>query len=101
MNHPEVIALVSCVKSKKAGRHRAKDLYKSALFKYMRKYAECHADRWFILSAKYGLVVPETILEAYEQTLNGASVADRRKWADEVYAQMRRVGLLHEGVSFL
>lgn len=43
---------------------------------------------WFILSAKYGLVSPDTVIPPYEQTLNTMGVADRRAWADNVKKQM-------------
>ena len=97
----KTIALVSCVKKKKAVRCPAQDLYDSDLFRKMRCYAKQHSDRWFILSAKYGLLSPETEIEPYERTLNTMRVHDRREWADKVYAQMREHGLLHSGVSFL
>ena len=101
MSQQETIALVSCVKSKVVGPCPAKDLYRSALFRYMRAYAEDHADRWFILSAKFGLVAPDVVMESYEQTLNGASISVRRAWADRVAGQMREQRILRPGVSFL
>ncbi len=78
----ETIALVSCVKKKRAARCPAQDLYDSDLFRKMRCYAKQHSDRWFILSAKYGLLSPETEIEPYEQTLNNMRIRDRREWAD-------------------
>lgn len=48
------VALVSCVKTKRDTPHPAKDLYTSPLFKGLRRYAEAHADTWFILSAEFG-----------------------------------------------
>ena len=97
----ETIALVSCVKRKTAGQCAAKDLYTSALFRYQRAYAEKHADRWFILSAKYGLIHPDAVIEPYEQTLTGASVATRREWARRVFGQMESAGLTNERKRFL
>lgn len=97
----ETIALVSCVKKKQAVRCPAQDLYDSDLFRKMKCYAQQHSDRWFILSAKYGLLSPETEIEPYEQTLNNMRIRDRREWGDRVYAQMQAHGLLHSGVSFL
>lgn len=97
----ETIALVSCVKKKRAVRCPAQDLYDSDLFRKMKCYAQQHSDRWFILSAKYGLLSPETVIAAYEQTLNTMRAHDRREWAKKLHAQMREHGLLHSGVSFL
>ncbi len=101
--HPpdETIALVSCVKSKAASPRAAKDLYTSALFRYQRAYAERHADRWFIISAKYGLIHPDAVIDPYEQTLSGAPVAARREWARRVFQQMESAGLTAECKTFL
>lgn len=101
MNRRETIALVSCVKSKALDPCAAKGLYTSALFRYMRAYAERHADRWFILSAKHGLVDPESTIFAYERTLNNMSARLRREWAQRVYEQMDEAGLLRGDTRFL
>ncbi len=95
------IALVSCVKSKKAQASPARDLYTSALFRKMRAYAERNADRWYILSAKYGLVHPDSMIEPYELTLKTMSRAERRNWADNTHGQMAGQGLLQPGTRFL
>lgn len=87
------IALVGCVKTKRAGRHPARDLYQGNLFLYSRQYAERHAARWFILSAKYGLVDPLESVEPYEETLKGRGKLAKAEWAERVFAQMRDIGL--------
>lgn len=53
------ITLVGCVKSKLKTPAKARDLYTSSYFAKMRDYAERVAGRWFILSAKHGLVSPD------------------------------------------
>ncbi|MFQ5413062.1 MAG: DUF6884 domain-containing protein [Phycisphaerae bacterium] len=97
----ETIALVSCVKKKRRGPCAAGDLYVSPLFCFMRSYAERHADRWFILSAKYGLLEPDARVTHYEQTLNDMPSRARRAWAERVLADMRAAGLLHAGAAFV
>jgi hypothetical protein len=78
------VALVSCVKAKRSVSSPARDLYTSALFRAMRRYAEAQADAWFILSAEHGLVHPEQVLDPYERTLNKMTTAERRVWAQRV-----------------
>ncbi len=89
MPRTRTIVLVSCVKSKRTRTSKAKDLYESTLFKAQRAFAETFGDRWFILSAKYGLVDPEREIELYEETLKGAPVGRKRKWSTEVFAQLK------------
>lgn len=81
--------LVSCVSKKLEVAAEAKDLYVSALFLKARAYVENRDERWFILSAKYGLVHPEQVIEPYNLTLNSMGVADRRLWSERVMAQIQ------------
>lgn len=85
------IALVSCVKSKLLEPSPARDLYTSTLFRGLRRYAEQHADRWYILSAEHGLLDPEKVVAPYERTLNNMGKADRLKWAARVQQQLAGV----------
>ena len=88
------IVLVSCVSKKNRGTHKAKDLYASPLFRKAYEYAESlNPDKIFILSAKYHLLDPETIVEDYNKTLNTFSAADRKEWANVVLEQMSKVGI--------
>src|SRR5690606_27502820 len=64
------------------------DLYVSDWFSKARRYVESKGAPWFVLSARYGLVAPEDVIEPYELTLNTMGVADRRRWADRVLAQL-------------
>jgi hypothetical protein len=79
-----VIALVSCVARKHAVPCAARDLYVSPLFRAARRYAEAHAERWFILSAEHGLVLPDEPLDPYDLTLNTMAREHRKRWADRV-----------------
>ena len=62
----KTLVIVTCVKEKQSGFHKAKDLYISDLFKKMRNYAEIYNYDWRIISAKLGLIDPEDIIESYE-----------------------------------
>lgn len=85
------VALVSCVKTKRAEASPAGDLYTSPLFVGMRSYAKHHADTWYILSAKHGLLRPDEMVEPYEMTLKKMKKADRNAWADRVQHQLLAV----------
>jgi hypothetical protein len=75
------IALVACVRSKCAKPAAAAQLYNSPWFRKAWAYAEQNADPWYILSAKYGVVSPDDILEPYDESLIGAAASERRTWA--------------------
>ena len=85
------IVLVSCVKSKRGEPCRAGEMYTSALFHKMMAYAQrLKPKRIFILSAKYGLLSPDDMIEPYEQTLKTMKTAERRTWAQGVLSALRQ-----------
>ena len=66
------IVIIGCGKSKKSTAMTAENIYTSTLFSLSRKYAQLNSDRWFIVSAKHGLIAPDTVIEPYEQLLTGS-----------------------------
>lgn len=91
------IVLVGCVKSKQDHPAPAKDLYVSDLFRKARQYAEVSAERWYILSAKYGLVAPDEVIEPYELHLARVSASYRRQWGIAVANQLLAASGVLEG----
>lgn len=85
------VALVSCVKQKRETAVAARDLYLSQLFRGLRRYAEAHADCWYILSAEHGLVHPDDVIEPYERTLNKLPKQARLAWAERVQQQLTEI----------
>ena len=63
------VALVGCGKSKLAVPAPARELYTSNLFKLGYAFADATSDAVYIVSAFYGLVRPESILNPYERNL--------------------------------
>ncbi len=81
------VALVSCSASKLDRPAPARDLYSpSPLFRGASGWAEARELPWFVLSARYGLVDPDRVIEPYEQRLpaglQGRQV--RLRWAQGV-----------------
>ena len=87
----KTIVLISCVKTKLPQPAMAKDLYISDFFRKAYYYAELlKPDRILILSAKYGLLPSERIIEPYEMTLTEMNVAKRKEWSNEVLEELRK-----------
>lgn len=93
------IGLVSCTKSKREQATKPADLYmESAFFRKAREYVEANHEGWYILSAKHHLLDPDgPSIDPYDETLSGASVDKKRKWARTVYEQLQQEGLLADG----
>ncbi len=83
------VVLVACCGQKLTHPAPAKDLYQSDLFRKSRQWAEQNGDRWLILSAKYGVVHPDQVIEPYDEMLSDKSAADRRKWSEKVAGQLK------------
>jgi len=84
------LVLIGCVKTKLPGRHKAKDLFTSPLFAGRRRRAEATGMPWFILSAKYGLLSPDSDTDYYDVSLNSAGRAERRRWSARVLEQLKK-----------
>lgn len=95
-----MVGLVSCSKSKVELEHAvpARELYsqhpRSYMFRKSVEYVEARCDEWWVLSAKHGLVHPDTPLHYYDETLAGAPKRIRERWAAKVRDALRE---LYEG----
>lgn len=78
------ICLVSGSKSQMKTRALADRLYTSTLFQRASRYAVEKCDRWFILSARHGLVAPGQVIEPYDIGFNDLSDQERFEWAQNV-----------------
>lgn len=85
------IALVACVSKKMNTSMPARKLYCSDWFIKASRYAEQVAEEWYILSARYGLISPDQVINPYNETLNKMPVKQRRAWAQNVIADLRKV----------
>ena len=73
------IVLIACVSQKGKSKAKAKDLYKSALFKYSLAYAySIKPDKIFILSALHHLLDLEKEIETYDVTLSNIPLNKRK-----------------------
>lgn len=76
--------LVACAARKLDRAAPARDLYVSTLFRLARAVAEKTSDRWFVLSARHGLVDPGRVLRPYDLRLTQLSREARAAWAEGV-----------------
>lgn len=96
----ERIGLVGCVKTKRGARTPARDLYVSPLFRGRRRYVEATCGRWFVLSARHGLVRPDEVLTPYDETLTDRSTARRRAWATSVLESLDETVPDHRALTY-
>jgi len=84
--------LVSCAATKRRDACEAEKLYTSPLFEKASIFAAQKAralnGRWWILSARYGLLDPKAVIESYDETLNRMSIDERKRWATSVFKMM-------------
>lgn len=68
----------------------ARDAYTGTQFRVARRYAEAHGSTWFVLSAKYGFISPETLIENYDVAFS--------KLINGYYRPVEMAGQVSEGV---
>ena len=90
------IGFVSCVSQKRDRPCAAQDMYISPLFKKSRHLIELRTSRLFILSAKYGLLVPTQVIEPYEVTLKNMKRQQIDDWAALVRHQVQAIAYDHD-----
>lgn len=78
-------ALIPCSKAKAYHPCSAREMYwPSAQFRGAWRAAKVRGEEPLILSAKYGLLLPESVIAPYDETLKGQPAAVRSAWAWEV-----------------
>ncbi|HEX9088882.1 MAG TPA: hypothetical protein VF867_15295 [Arthrobacter sp.] len=84
------VGLVGCASQKLTRPAPARDLYVSQLFRKASAYAEATCDRWYVLSARHGLVHPDAVIEPYGMRLgtNDRTSPPIHTWAAGVRAQL-------------
>ncbi len=91
------IGFISCSSKKLNKKCCAKELYSpSTLFFYALKYCLINYDKTYILSAKYGLVELEDILEPYNLTLNKMNKEEINNWAQRTSFQIKEKLLISD-----
>jgi hypothetical protein len=97
------VVLISCVSTKLDHRAKAKDLYISPLFRMNYAYARSlNPDAIYILSAKYGLVHPDTEIDTYNETLNTMKATEVKDWALDVIDQTEgKIDFRNDEIIFL
>ena len=81
----KTVILIACGKDKKKEASKAKDLYQGSYFKKTLEYTYILSKQYkadiYILSAKYGLLELNTIINPYNFTLNDVDKMYKKKWA--------------------
>lgn len=79
------VYLIACSKTKSDHKTTASEMYTSALFIKSMAYAKSQEGSVAILSAKYGLLLPDDFIEPYNETLSDMKKVERVAWAKKVY----------------
>ena len=85
------VAFIACGKKKKRIPCSAGEMYQGILFKKTMIYCKqnFNPDSIFILSAKHGLLQPDTIIKPYDETLNTKTLEEKEEWSLRVKKQIK------------
>ena len=91
----DTFVIVGCGSAKNPGPMPAKEKYSSNYFALKRNYAEDVGDRWHILSAEYGLIPPDMMIDDYDTTVSDLSDDEYETWAfDARTSLVRKVAMM-------
>jgi hypothetical protein len=104
-----ICVLIGCVSRKAPTARAAKDLYRSELFSRRRAHAEARGLPWLIVSARYGCVDPDAVIDPYDVRLTDLNRGERKALAELIADQLeRRFGALdsatfevHAGTEYM
>lgn len=82
------VVLIGCSAKKLESASPARELYQGNLFRLSVKWAESNGFPWAVLSAKYGLVMPETVISPYDRALAELGLEGREAWRKKVGAEI-------------
>jgi hypothetical protein len=82
------VILIGCVQTRNAVASAASELFAGPLFEERRRYAAASGLPWYILSAKFGLLVPDDVIGPYDMDLATQSPGYRKAWGQFVAAQL-------------
>ena len=88
------IYLITCVKEKAEKSCQAIEMYQGDLFPQLVRIAEQEADQFYILSGKYGLLTPDTIIPPYDLHLGLMPNSYQISWYQKVISELKKVSNL-------
>lgn len=88
-----VVALIACSSKKAPTKREACKLYQGELFKKSVLYCKQRNIKYFILSAKYGLISPDQIISPYNLSLNNMNKTEKKNWYMKVNKQLYDEGI--------
>lgn len=80
------VFIVGCSREKQSTSAPARLLYQSPRFVAASRLAEQFGDRWFVLSGRHGLVLPDEVLEPYDFDLRQQDAFYKMEWANKAFA---------------
>lgn len=101
----KTIILIACGKEKRKEASKAKDLYQGSYFKKNLEYAYILSKKYkadiYILSAKYGLLDMDKIINPYNFTLNNVNERYKKNWSYRVIKELDKKIKKTDKVIFL
>lgn len=89
------VAIIPCTNQKSTVPGPAREVWQGANFQLTLYHAEKYYDRVFIMSYKYGLIEPDTLIEPYDIDLKTASAAERLEWWWTVREHIKKLAEEH------
>ncbi|MGD9994716.1 MAG: DUF6884 domain-containing protein [Salinivirgaceae bacterium] len=83
----ENVFIINCSKEKVTYQAKASDMYCSERFNLSKKIVESNNNEWYILSSRYGLLKPNTIIDPYDKHIDDLTKTEKNVYVAKVIKQ--------------
>lgn len=95
------VILIACGRKKHSHESEAQYMYISPFFRKSRDYATLSGNHWYVLSGKYGLLRPDSIIRPYDLSLKHFDKGEQKTWAKRVLESLQQVVKEEDTITFL
>jgi cytoplasmic iron level regulating protein YaaA (DUF328/UPF0246 family) len=90
-----MIVFIGCGATKMKNACKARKMYVGNYVQFCLAYAQTFTtqDNIYILSAKYGVLPLEKVIEPYNKTLNNMNIEEKQDWKNMVIKQLEDIGI--------
>lgn len=76
----DYVAIIPCTNQKSTISGPAEEVWQGSHFQLTLYHAKKYYDRIFVMSYKYGLITPETVIDPYDIDIKTASAGEKLEW---------------------
>jgi cytoplasmic iron level regulating protein YaaA (DUF328/UPF0246 family) len=95
------VALIACTKEKESNSCAAISMYQGEFKNWLKHAQQLNLDQIYILSGKFGLLLPDELIEPYDFNLNLSDREYYLNWNERVIKKLKELENLEETLFYM